>query len=243
MCLSLLLREKVMVQKKRRGKRWWTSLQEQCPRSPETPSYLKSMFKFVQLLAAGQCELIWRIFSFQISGVLAGGGMLCCLGAGGQEPAEGTGSLEACLTQSVSITLISGNSGVRWVWCAGRALLWTVCLVLLLLYCQDGAQHSGVPLGRAVTRVRSCWATQGCPAAVVVSPSCSKLWCPNISLPVHPRISSLTATLHMHSRKKKKGKRPQRGQGPFKKIQKPSTRRTTKTQRRRLTGKMGRDQD
>lgn len=69
------------------------------------------MFKFVQLLAAGQCELIWRIFSFQISGVLAGGGMLCCLGAGGQEPAEGTGSLEACLTQSVSITLISGNSG------------------------------------------------------------------------------------------------------------------------------------
>lgn len=57
------------------------------------------------------------------------------------------------------------------------------------------------------------------------------------------KISSLTATLHMHSRKKKKGKRPQRGQGPFKKIQKPSTRRTTKTQRRRLTGKMGRDQD
>lgn len=37
--------------------------------------------------------------------------MLCCCAAGGQEPAEGTGSLEACLTQSVSITLISGNSG------------------------------------------------------------------------------------------------------------------------------------
>ncbi|NWW43039.1 NOL12 protein, partial [Pedionomus torquatus] len=57
------------------------------------------------------------------------------------------------------------------------------------------------------------------------------------------KISSLTATLHMHSRKKTKGKRPQRGQGPRKKLQKSSTGRTTKTQRRRLTGKMGRDQD
>nr|XP_013803204.1 PREDICTED: nucleolar protein 12 [Apteryx mantelli mantelli] len=57
------------------------------------------------------------------------------------------------------------------------------------------------------------------------------------------KISSLTASLHMHSQKKTKGKRPQRGQGPRKKIQKPSTRRTTKTQRRRLTGKTGRDQD
>ncbi|NXE53643.1 NOL12 protein, partial [Casuarius casuarius] len=57
------------------------------------------------------------------------------------------------------------------------------------------------------------------------------------------KISSLTASLHMHSRKKTKGKRPQRGQGPRKKIQKPSTKRTTKTQRRRLTGKTGHDQD
>ncbi|NXV18827.1 NOL12 protein, partial [Cepphus grylle] len=57
------------------------------------------------------------------------------------------------------------------------------------------------------------------------------------------KISSLTATLHMRSQKKTKGKRPQRGQGPRKKIQKSSTGRTTKTQRRRLTGKMGRDQD
>ncbi|NXV99431.1 NOL12 protein, partial [Fregetta grallaria] len=57
------------------------------------------------------------------------------------------------------------------------------------------------------------------------------------------KICSLTATLHMHSQKKTKGKRPQRGQGPRKKIQKSSTGRTTKTQRRRLTGKMGRDQD
>ncbi|NWI03878.1 NOL12 protein, partial [Tichodroma muraria] len=57
------------------------------------------------------------------------------------------------------------------------------------------------------------------------------------------KISSLTATLHMHSQKKTKGKRSQRGQGPRKKIQKSSTGRTTKTQRRRLTGKMGRDQD
>ncbi|XP_050180947.1 nucleolar protein 12 [Myiozetetes cayanensis] len=57
------------------------------------------------------------------------------------------------------------------------------------------------------------------------------------------KISALTATLHMHSRKKTKGKRSQCGQGPRKKIQKSSTGRTTKTQRRRLTGKMGRDQD
>ncbi|XP_041272791.1 nucleolar protein 12 isoform X1 [Onychostruthus taczanowskii] len=57
------------------------------------------------------------------------------------------------------------------------------------------------------------------------------------------KISSLTATLHMHSQKKTKRKRSQRGQGPRKKIQKSCTGRTTKTQRRRLTGKMGRDQD
>ncbi|NXI22839.1 NOL12 protein, partial [Sterrhoptilus dennistouni] len=57
------------------------------------------------------------------------------------------------------------------------------------------------------------------------------------------KISALTATLHMHSRKKTKGKRSQRGQGSCKKIQKSGTGRTTKTQRRRLTGKMGRDQD
>ncbi|NXC31097.1 NOL12 protein, partial [Campylorhamphus procurvoides] len=57
------------------------------------------------------------------------------------------------------------------------------------------------------------------------------------------KISSLTATLHMHSKKKTKRKRSQHGQGPRKKIQKSSTGRTTKTQRRRLTGKMGRDQD
>ncbi|XP_066176257.1 nucleolar protein 12 [Sylvia atricapilla] len=57
------------------------------------------------------------------------------------------------------------------------------------------------------------------------------------------KISSLTATLHMHSQKKTKGKRSQRGQGSRKKMQKSGTGRTTKTQRRRLTGKMGRDQD
>ncbi|NWH94331.1 NOL12 protein, partial [Aegithalos caudatus] len=57
------------------------------------------------------------------------------------------------------------------------------------------------------------------------------------------KISSLTATLHMHSQKKTKGKRSQCWQGSRKKIQKSSTGRTTKTQRRRLTGKMGCDQD
>ncbi|XP_062425177.1 nucleolar protein 12 [Rhea pennata] len=57
------------------------------------------------------------------------------------------------------------------------------------------------------------------------------------------KISSLTASLHMHSQKKTRGKRLKRGQGPRKKIQKASTGRTTKTQRRRLTGRTGRDQD
>ncbi|NXX98321.1 NOL12 protein, partial [Centropus bengalensis] len=58
---------------------------------------------------------------------------------------------------------------------------------------------------------------------------------------VSEKISSLTATLHMHSQKKTKGKKT-RGQGPRRKIQK-STGRTTKTQRRRLTGKVCRNQD
>ncbi|KAL1767551.1 Nucleolar 12 [Sigmodon hispidus] len=50
------------------------------------------------------------------------------------------------------------------------------------------------------------------------------------------RISSLTATLHAHSRKKVKKKHPQRAQDSAKKP--PSTTRTSKTQRRRrMTGK------
>ncbi|XP_047407654.1 nucleolar protein 12 isoform X1 [Sciurus carolinensis] len=49
------------------------------------------------------------------------------------------------------------------------------------------------------------------------------------------RISSLTASLHAHSRKKVKRKRPRRAQDSTKKP--PSATRTSKTQRRRLTGK------
>ncbi|XP_069346532.1 nucleolar protein 12 [Eulemur rufifrons] len=49
------------------------------------------------------------------------------------------------------------------------------------------------------------------------------------------RISSLTASLHAHSRKKLKRKRPRRAQDSTKKP--PSATRTSKTQRRRLTGK------
>nr|XP_020752159.1 nucleolar protein 12 isoform X2 [Odocoileus virginianus texanus] len=49
------------------------------------------------------------------------------------------------------------------------------------------------------------------------------------------RISSLTASLHAHSRKKVKRKRLRRAQDTTKKP--PSTTRTSKTQRRRLTGK------
>ncbi|KAM5288098.1 nucleolar protein 12 isoform 1-T1 [Ctenodactylus gundi] len=49
------------------------------------------------------------------------------------------------------------------------------------------------------------------------------------------RISSLTASLHAHSRKKVKRKRPRRVLGSTKKP--PSATRTSKTQRRRLTGK------
>ncbi|XP_037701911.1 nucleolar protein 12 isoform X2 [Choloepus didactylus] len=49
------------------------------------------------------------------------------------------------------------------------------------------------------------------------------------------RISSLTASLHAHSRKKVKRKHPRRAQESTKKP--PSATRTSKTQRRRLTGK------
>ncbi|XP_049740352.1 nucleolar protein 12 isoform X2 [Elephas maximus indicus] len=49
------------------------------------------------------------------------------------------------------------------------------------------------------------------------------------------RISSLTASLHAHRRKKVKKKHPRRAQDSAKKP--PSATRTSKTQRRRLTGK------
>ncbi|XP_006890196.1 PREDICTED: nucleolar protein 12 [Elephantulus edwardii] len=49
------------------------------------------------------------------------------------------------------------------------------------------------------------------------------------------RISTLTATLHAHSRKKVKRKRPRRAQDLAKKP--PSATRTSKSQRRRLTGR------
>ncbi|XP_048211710.1 nucleolar protein 12 [Perognathus longimembris pacificus] len=49
------------------------------------------------------------------------------------------------------------------------------------------------------------------------------------------RISSLTASLHAHSRKKGKRKAPRRAQAPGAKP--PSATRTSKTQRRRLTGR------
>ncbi|XP_004373897.1 nucleolar protein 12 [Trichechus manatus latirostris] len=55
------------------------------------------------------------------------------------------------------------------------------------------------------------------------------------------RISSLTASLHAHSRKKVKRKHPRRAQDSAKKP--PSATRTSKSQRRRLTGRArhGRD--
>nr|XP_017508556.1 nucleolar protein 12 isoform X1 [Manis javanica] len=49
------------------------------------------------------------------------------------------------------------------------------------------------------------------------------------------RITSLTASLHAHSRKKVKRKHPRRAQDSAKKP--PSATRTSKTQRRRLTGR------
>lgn len=49
------------------------------------------------------------------------------------------------------------------------------------------------------------------------------------------RISSLTSSLHAHSRKKVKKKRLRRAQDTTKKP--PSATRTSKTRRRRLTGK------
>ncbi|XP_053263071.1 nucleolar protein 12 [Podarcis raffonei] len=51
------------------------------------------------------------------------------------------------------------------------------------------------------------------------------------------RISSLTATLHSRSQKKTKGRQTRHSQGSRKKAQKPTTGRTSKTLRRRMTGK------
>lgn len=169
-------------------------------------------------------------------------GMLCCLGAGGQEPAGGTGSLEACLGRCVSITLISGNSGVRWMWCRSGFALNCLSSPSPVLSGWCPAQWSSPGTFSYLCPLLLGHTGLSCCCSSITFLQCT-LVPKHFSLPILPRISSLTATLHMHSRKKKKGKRPQRGQGPFKKIQKPSMRRTTKTQRRRLTGKMGRDQD
>ncbi|XP_019370786.1 PREDICTED: nucleolar protein 12 [Gavialis gangeticus] len=57
------------------------------------------------------------------------------------------------------------------------------------------------------------------------------------------RISSLTASLHTRNQKKAKGKRLRHGQDSHKKTQKPSTGRTSKSQRRKLTGRLGHNQD
>uniref|UniRef100_A0A8D0H4P5 Nucleolar protein 12 n=1 Tax=Sphenodon punctatus TaxID=8508 RepID=A0A8D0H4P5_SPHPU len=54
------------------------------------------------------------------------------------------------------------------------------------------------------------------------------------------RICSLTASLHARSQKKTKRKQPRHGQDPKKKLR---AGRTSKTQRRKLTGKMGHHQD
>ncbi|XP_061495052.1 nucleolar protein 12 [Rhineura floridana] len=51
------------------------------------------------------------------------------------------------------------------------------------------------------------------------------------------RISSLTASLHSRSQKKTKGKQIRHSQGIKKRTQKPSTGRTSKSQRRKMTGK------
>ncbi|KAH0616908.1 hypothetical protein JD844_028370 [Phrynosoma platyrhinos] len=51
------------------------------------------------------------------------------------------------------------------------------------------------------------------------------------------RISSLTASLHSRSQKKKKGKLTRHNQGIKKNAQKPRVGRTSKGQRRKMTGK------
>ncbi|KAJ6659012.1 hypothetical protein lerEdw1_019649 [Lerista edwardsae] len=57
------------------------------------------------------------------------------------------------------------------------------------------------------------------------------------------RISSLTASLHSHSQKKAKGKQTRRIQSVKKRALKPSTGRTSKSQRRKMTGRRRRVQD
>ncbi|XP_054844606.1 nucleolar protein 12 [Eublepharis macularius] len=57
------------------------------------------------------------------------------------------------------------------------------------------------------------------------------------------RISSLTASLHSRSQKKTRGKQARHSQGVKKRVQKPSTGRTSKSKRRRMTGKARHVQD
>ncbi|XP_053112713.1 nucleolar protein 12 [Hemicordylus capensis] len=57
------------------------------------------------------------------------------------------------------------------------------------------------------------------------------------------RISSLTASLHSRSQKKTKGKQTRHSQGAKKRAQKPSTGRTSKSLRRKMTGRGRRFQD
>uniref|UniRef100_A0A8D0C3H0 Nucleolar protein 12 n=1 Tax=Salvator merianae TaxID=96440 RepID=A0A8D0C3H0_SALMN len=57
------------------------------------------------------------------------------------------------------------------------------------------------------------------------------------------RISSLTASLHSRSQKKTKGKQARHGRGIKKRAQKPNAGRTSKSQRRKMTGKQRHVQD
>ncbi|XP_066490513.1 nucleolar protein 12 [Tiliqua scincoides] len=57
------------------------------------------------------------------------------------------------------------------------------------------------------------------------------------------RISSLTASLHSHSQKKTKGKQTRRIQSIKKRASKPGTGRTSKSQRRKMTGRRKHVQD
>nr|XP_056703116.1 nucleolar protein 12 [Euleptes europaea] len=57
------------------------------------------------------------------------------------------------------------------------------------------------------------------------------------------RISSLTASLHTRSQKKTKGRQARHSQGAKKRAQKPSTGRTSRSLRRKMTGKGQRVQD
>lgn len=115
------------------GKKWWfrrregRSGEQACNNSAQEvqkpPPVWKVRINSFNFLLLGSVNCSRRM--------LLAEGMLCFWGAGGQEPAEGTGRAQARLGHFLSHWFLMTAAGGGCV--AGWALPWTVCLVLLLV--------------------------------------------------------------------------------------------------------------